>query len=101
MSKKNNDKKTNAMRILDSKNVAYSVHSYADTDAVSGIEVVRALNQNPEQVFKTLVTVSKTLNHYVFVIPVEKQLNLKKAAKSVGEKSIEMIKQKELFSLTG
>ena len=65
------------------------------------MEVAKILNQDPKQVFKTLVTISKSKKYYVFVIPVEKELDLKKAAKSVGEKSIEMIKSKELLPLTG
>lgn len=93
--------KTNVMRILDSKKISYESHYYGDTDAVSGMEVANVLNQNPEAVFKTLVTVGKSKQHYVFVVPVQKELNLKKAARAVGEKSIEMIKSKELLPLTG
>lgn len=93
--------KTNVMRILDQKKVTYNSYSYIDTEAISGIEVATVLNQNPNQVFKTLVTVSSNKINYVFVVPVSKELNLKKAAKSVGEKSIEMIKSKELLPLTG
>lgn len=65
------------------------------------MEVAEALNEDPNMVFKTLVTAGKSGNHYVFLIPVNKELNLKKAAKSVGEKSIEMVKSKELLPLTG
>ena len=93
--------KTNVMRILDQKKVTYNSYSYANTDAISGIEVATVLNQNPNQVFKTLVTISSNKINYVFVVPVSKELNLKKAAKSVNEKSIEMIKSKELLPLTG
>ena len=93
--------KTNVMRILDQKKVNYNSYSYIETDAISGIEVATVLNQNPNQVFKTLVTVSSNKINYVFVVPVSKELNLKKAAKSVGEKSIEMIKSKDLLPLTG
>ncbi len=93
--------KTNVMRILDQKKVTYNSYSYIDTEAISGIEVATVLKQNPNQVFKTLVTVSSNKINYVFVVPVSKELNLKKAAKSVGEKSIEMIKSKELLPLTG
>lgn len=93
--------KTNVMRILDNFKVNYKHYSYTDTDAISGIEVATVLNQNPEQVFKTLVTVSKTKKYYVFVIPVAKELDLKKAAKSVNEKSIEMLKLKDLLPTTG
>lgn len=93
--------KTNVMRLLDKKKVQYKSHYYGDTDAVSGIEVATVLNQNPENVFKTLVTVGKSKKNYVFVIPVAEELDLKKAAKAVGEKSIEMLKSKELLPLTG
>lgn len=93
--------KTNVMRILDKMRVVYNSHSYANTDAISGIEVAKALNQDPNRVFKTLVTVGKTKNHYVFLVPVAAELDLKKAADSVGEKSIEMIKAKDLLALTG
>lgn len=93
--------KTNVMRILDQKKVDYKQYCYADTDAISGVEVAEAMGQTPEQVFKTLVTIGHSRKNYVFVIPVQKELNLKKAAKAVGEKSIEMIKSKELLPLTG
>lgn len=93
--------KTNVMRILEQKKVPYKSYSYADTDAVNGEEVAAVLGQNPDQVFKTLVTVGKSRTNYVFVIPVNCELDLKKAAKAVGEKSIQMIKQKELLPLTG
>ena len=93
--------KTNVMRILDQKKINYNTYSYIDTDAISGMEVALVLGQNPNQVFKTLVTVSGKNINYVFVVPVNKELDLKKAAKVVGEKSIEMIKSKELLPLTG
>ena len=93
--------KTNVMRILDQKKINYNTYSYIDTDAISGMEVADVLGQNPNQVFKTLVTVSGKNINYVFVVPVNKELDLKKAAKVVGEKSIEMIKSEELLSLTG
>ena len=95
------EEKTNVMRILDQKKIKYTAHSYADTDALSGMEVATALSQNPDAVFKTLVTTGKSANHYVFLVPVNQELDLKKAAKSVGEKSIEMLKSKELLPLTG
>ena len=93
--------KTNVMRILDNFKVNYKHYSYTDTDAISGLKVATVLNQNPEQVFKTLVTVSKTKKYYVFVIPVAKELDLKKAAKKKNEKSIEMLKLKDLLPTTG
>lgn len=93
--------KTNVMRILEQKKVAYKSYCYVDTDAISGIDVAKVLNQNPKQVFKTLVTVGKTNEHFVFVIPVEKELDLKKAASAVKQKNIEMVKSKDLLPLTG
>ena len=93
--------KTNVMRILDQKKIIYKSYNYSNTSAVSGVEVAKALGQNPEQVFKTLVTVSGTGAHYVFMIPVGEELDLKKAAKAVNEKSISMLKSKELLPLTG
>lgn len=93
--------KTNVMRILDQKNISYNVHDYSDTDMVSGLEVASVLNQDPNVVFKTLVTVGKSNNYYVFLVPVSSNLDLKKASKVVNEKSIEMIKSKELLPLTG
>ena len=93
--------KTNVMRVLDSKKIEYKEHYYGDTNAISGVEVINALGQNPENVFKTLVTTGKTNSHYVFMVPVAEELDLKKAAKAVGEKSIEMLKQKDLLQLTG
>ena len=96
-----NQEKTNVMRILDQKKISYESHNYLETGAVSGLDVVKALGQDPDRAFQTLVTVGKSKEHYVFVVPVSKELNLKKAAQSVGEKSIEMIKSKELLPLTG
>ncbi len=93
--------KTNVMRILDGKGVSYTPHAYESKGALSGVEAAVSMGEDPEKVFKTLVTVGASKNHYVFVIPSDKELNLKKAAKAVSEKSIEMIKQKELLPLTG
>ena len=98
---KKTDEKTNVMRLLDSKKIKYEKHLYVDTDAISGIEIATVLNQDPNHVFKTLVTVSASKNYYVFMIPVERELDLKKAARAAGEKNIVMIKQKELLPLTG
>ena len=95
------DYKTNVMRMLDKAGVKYKHYTYADTDAISGTEVAEVLKQNPLQVFKTLVTVSKSKKYYVFMIPVERELDLKKASRAVNEKSIEMLKSKELLPLTG
>ena len=93
--------KTNVMRSLDQKKIKYKVHEYKDSGAVSGVEVAAALGQDPKRAFKTLVTIGKSGNHYVFMVPVAEELDLKKAAKAVGEKSIVMLKSKELLGLTG
>lgn len=93
--------KTNVMRILDQKKIPYTSYDYSDTNAISGTEVASVLEQDPLQVFKTLVTVGASKRNYVFVIPVCGELNLKEAAKAVGEKSIEMLKAKDLLPLTG
>jgi len=93
--------KTNVMRLLDQQGVAYESHCYEGTGAVSGAEVAAVLGQDPERVFKTLVTEGKSGRHYVFVIPVLQELDLKKAAAAAGEKSIAMVKAKELQPLTG
>jgi Cys-tRNA(Pro)/Cys-tRNA(Cys) deacylase len=93
--------KTNVMRLLESKKIQYNSYCYLDTGAINGVEVAEALKQNPDMVFKTLVTVSSKNINYVFVIPVCKELDLKKAAKAVGEKKIEMLKSKDLLPLTG
>ncbi len=98
---KKSTEKTNVMRILDQKKIPYQSHTYAGTGAISGREAAAILNQNPSQVFKTLVTYGATKTNYVFLIPVEKELNLKKAALSVNEKSITMHKSKDLLPLTG
>ncbi len=95
------DEKTNVMRMLDKHKIKYNHYNYTHTDAISATEVAQALNQNVEQVFKTLVTISKSKKYYVFMLPANKELDLKKAAKSVNEKAIEMIKSKELLPLTG
>ena len=97
---KKNDK-TNVMRILDQNKIEYKSHYYYDTDAVSGMEVAEVLGENPNQVFKTLVTISASKKYYVFIIPVNKELDLKKEDKVVNEKNVEMIKSKDLLSITG
>lgn len=101
MSYMKKQEKTNVMRILDQKKINYNSYDYRGTNAVSGMEVATSLNEDPNKVFKTLVTVAKSKINYVFVVPVNKELDLKKAAKAVGEKSVEMIKSKELLPLTG
>ena len=92
--------KTNVMRILDSKKIAYTAHEYA-AEITEGTLVAATLGEDPARVFKTLVTVSGSGAHYVFVIPVEKSLDLKAAARAAHEKSVSMIKQKDLLPLTG
>ena len=98
---KKNPEKTNVMRLLEQKKIKYEAYDYTDTGVISGMEVAEVLGEDPAQVFKTLVTVGSSKNYFVFVVPVEKELNLKSAAKAVGEKSIAMIKSKELLPLTG
>ena len=93
--------KTNAMRLLDQKKIEYEVKEIEDAEGLSGSQMALKAGENPEEVYKTLVTVGAKVAHYVFVVPVEKELDLKKAATTVGEKSISMIHQKELLPLTG
>lgn len=93
--------KTNVMRLLEQKKIPYQMHDYTDSGAIAGEDVASVLGENPDEVFKTLVTVGKSKQNYVFLVPVNKELNLKKAANAVGEKSIEMIKSKDLLGLTG
>lgn len=95
------DLKTNVIRILESHKIPYVAYSYVGTGAINGEEVAIALKQNPLQVFKTLVTVAKSGQHYVFMIPVSHELDLKKAATAVGEKAIDMLKMRDLLGLTG
>lgn len=94
------DDKTNVMRVLDAKKIAYEDFVY-DREKLSAIEVAASLGEDVASVFKTLVTIGKSKEHYVFMVPGEAELDLKKAAKVVGEKSLEMIPQKELLPLTG
>lgn len=97
--------KTNAMRILERAKIKYEIHTYPHGDeAVDGVNVARLTGQPPEKVYKTLVTrgsSNPSKSYYVFVIPVERELDLKKAARTVGEKSVEMIHVKEINSITG
>ncbi|HIZ94033.1 MULTISPECIES: Cys-tRNA(Pro) deacylase [unclassified Flavonifractor] len=96
------EEKTNVMRVLDQKKVPYTPHHYAHPDgAVDGASVAALIDKDPASVCKTLVTQGASKKYYVFVIPVLKELDLKAAAKAVGEKSIEMIKQAQLLPLTG
>ena len=94
--------KTNAMRILDKNKISYSVSNYDISDGnIDGVSVAEKVNRNKEEVFKTLVTTSTSRNLYVFLIPVAEELDLKKAAKAVGEKSVEMLRSKDLLPSTG
>ena len=93
--------KTTVMRVLEQKQISYTAHAYPADGPIDGVSVAAYLGQDPQQVFKTLVTKAASGAYYVFDIPVEDSLDLKKAAKAVGEKSIAMIHQKELLPLTG
>lgn len=95
------EEKTNVMRTLEQKNIPYTAHTYDPEGPIDGVSVARVLGEDPECVFKTLVTRGASGACYVFDIPVAENLDLKKAAKAVGEKSIAMIQQKELLPLTG
>ena len=100
---KKKDEKTNVMRTLEQKKIPYTAHTYPHEDgvAVDGVTVANMLGQDPGAVFKTLVTKGASGGYYVFDIPVAENLDLKKAAKAVGEKSIAMLPQKELLPITG
>ncbi len=93
--------KTNVMRLLDQAGLSYRHYCYLDSGAVNGLEVAAATGQDPARVYKTLVTRGRSGANYVFVIPVGRELDLKKAAAAVGEKAVEMVKSKELLPLTG
>lgn len=96
------EKKTNAMRMLDKEKISYEVHYYDAKDGhIDGLSVATKMNEDPKTVYKTLVTQGHSKNYYVFVIPVLKELDLKKAAKTVGEKSVEMIKVADINKVTG
>ncbi len=92
--------KTNAMRYLDKLGMEYRIHYYGDT-MPGGLEIAKEMGENPDEVFKTLVTVGQPKNYYVFCVPVSGELDLKKAAASVGEKSVSMVPSKDLLQLTG
>ncbi len=98
---KEKDNKTNAMRILDKYKVEYRINTYECDEFKDGITIADMLGQPYETSFKTLVTVGKSKNYYVFVIPVAEELDMKKAAKAVSEKNIEMIHVKEINNITG
>ena len=100
---KHKEEKTNVMRALEQKGVPYTPHTYphGDGEAPDGVAVARSLGLDPARVFKTLVTRGASGGHYVFDIPVEATLDLKKAARAVGEKAVAMLPQRELLPLTG
>ncbi len=98
---KNKEEKTNVMRTLEQKKIPYTPHTYDPNGPIDGVSVAQALGQDPACVFKTLVTRGASGGYYVFDIPVAESLDLKKAARAVGEKSVAMIHQKELLPLTG
>ncbi len=95
------EEKTNVMRLLEGKKIPYKSYSYEPIPTMSGEEIAGILGEEPEKVFKTLVTQGKSGAYYVFVVPVDSNLDLKKAAKASGEKAVSMIKQKDLLPLTG
>ena len=99
--KKQKTEKTNVMRLLEQKGAAYTVHSYGGAVAVSGAESAALLGVDPARMFKPLVTQSSGGAHYVFLVPAARELDLRKAARAVGEKSIAMIPARELLPLTG
>ena len=98
---KHTDSKTNAMRVVEAAGISHTTHLYDATGEMSGVDIAHLLGQDPDQVFKTLVTQGKSGEYYVFVIPVSQALDLKKAAQAVGEKAVQMIKSRELLPLTG
>ena len=98
---KKTEEKTNAVRILTQKKLRFRTHDYTESSAVSAVEVAQVLGQEPQRMFKTLVTEGRSGAHYVFLVPAPAELNLKKGAAVVGEKSIAMLKSKDLLPLTG
>jgi Cys-tRNA(Pro)/Cys-tRNA(Cys) deacylase len=98
---KSKEVKTNAMRILESMNIPFEHYTYECDEFVDGIQTADKLSLPYEKVFKTLVTKGNSRNYFVFVIPIDRELDLKKAAKSVGEKSVEMLHVKDINAVTG
>ncbi len=98
---KDKNVKTNAMRILDKKKIPYRVNYYDCDEFIDGIHIADKLSQRYDMSFKTLVAVGKSKEHFVFCLPVNKELDLKKAAKSVGEKSVELLHVKDIKDVTG
>lgn len=94
--------KTNAMRMLEKEGISYQLHTYDASDGhIDGAAVAQKCNEDPDMVYKTLVTQGNDHNYYVFVIPVEQELDLKACAKAVGAKSVEMVHVKDLLKITG
>lgn len=93
--------KTNAMRILETQKIAYAHHTYECEEFVDGIQIADMLQLPHEKVYKTLVTQGNSKNYFVFVVPIEAELDMKKAAKSVGEKSVSMLHVKDINAVTG
>lgn len=93
--------KTNAMRMLDRKKIPYSTHTYECDEFIDAIQIADMLGLPYERVYKTLVTQGASKNYYVFVIPIAKELDMKAAAKSVGEKSVAMLHVKDILAVTG
>lgn len=93
--------KTNAMRILDKNKIPYEMNTYTCDEFIDGCHIADQLGQPYERSFKTLVTVGKSKNYFVFAIPVDKELNLKAAAKAAGEKNVELIHVKDINAITG
>ena len=98
---KNKEVKTNAMRILEKEKIPFTHYTYECDEFIDGIQIADKLSLPHEKVYKTLVTEGHSKNYFVFVIPIEAELDLKKAAKSVGEKSVAMIHVKDINSITG
>ena len=101
MAKKQKEVKTNAMRILEKNNIDFEVRTYECDEFIDGIHIADKLGQPYEQSFKTLVLQGKSREYHVFVLPIAEELDLKKAAKVVGEKSLEMVPVKEINDVTG
>lgn len=98
---KEKDNKTNAMRILDKNKISYKVNTYDCNEFIDGVHIADMLGQSYDSSFKTLVTEGKSKNYYVFAIPIHLELDMKKAAKTVGEKSVEMLPVKDINAVTG
>ncbi len=101
MAKREKEKKTNAMRILEKKQINFEINTYECEEFIDGVHIADKLGQSYEQSFKTLVLQGKSRMYYVFVVPIAREVDLKKAAKVVGEKSLEMVPVKEIYAVTG